>query len=816
MHTVHTMNSLSKLYALILILAMACCLAPAQEQDPYSTEYIEQAAATLQNDIKRKNEFIKLYDSRRTEYIKLRNEFRSRLRQKEVRMYTQDYQNVFNLSSAYKEAITFPKEFQERLLSTIQVDKVLESAKADQERVRTLKENLASIDATGLAPEIIQERDKAIEYCDTLNQINAELITRATEDSNRLDYLKIEINNLNNEGIRIKGLIQNTLTGRSIYTQHVNLILPILRESIKTTYSADTNTNLRASEFSFLLRALAISLIISIAGSWFIFKVALKKTLKKHGAFARTPFLILVGTLMIFSLALASLNKFGRLDYYQSVTALGPEFLLTVTFVVLALSVRLREKKFWTGILLYLPMIIISGALVALRLTSAPNIFVVLTLPFVSLAMACCSGYILYRTKKLLPRFDVIMGSISLIFLTIATFISWAGYAYISFLLLLFWNILMCCILFIMAFIAIVEHYRQRRRDRHMEKKSWFIPFCYRLFIPILSVFMLIFSLYWPMEVFDLGDDFIRGLGNHNIVAESAAAAGQQTDAAAASTNNLARNITPNSIINIILLAIIINYLTYLGKKWLRDVYGDNYEQSGMPTLVTIANLIIWSVFIIIALVIVGANFNGIFVVLGGMSLGLGFALKDTIENIICGISLMFGRLRQGDYVECDGIRGRVLSLGYRSTYMETLDGSIIAFQNTQLFNKNFRNLTQNHMYEAAGVKVGVAYSTDIENLKQIILDAIHNVELISKTRSPGIFFDDFGDDAVIINVVVWVPVPSKGSVLSEVREQIYNALNENGISIPFPQRDIYVKEFPQQDTGKPENEQPGANPAKP
>ena len=83
------------------------------------------------------------------------------------------------------------------------------------------------------------------------------------------------------------------------------------------------------------------------------------------------------------------------------------------------------------------------------------------------------------------------------------------------------------------------------------------------------------------------------------------------------------------------------------------------------------------------------ANYNGLLMVMGGLSMGIGFALKDTIENIISGLSLMLGRLRRGDMIECDGYRGRVSSLGYRSTMIETLDGSIIAFQNSQLFNKS-------------------------------------------------------------------------------------------------------------------------------
>lgn len=80
--------------------------------------------------------------------------------------------------------------------------------------------------------------------------------------------------------------------------------------------------------------------------------------------------------------------------------------------------------------------------------------------------------------------------------------------------------------------------------------------------------------------------------------------------------------------------------------------------------------------------------------------------------------------------IECDGYRGRVSSLGYRSTMIETLDGSIIAFQNSQLFNKNFRNMTRNHKFECVKVEVGISYGTDVEKARGIILETLASLPL--------------------------------------------------------------------------------------
>lgn len=247
----------------------------------------------------------------------------------------------------------------------------------------------------------------------------------------------------------------------------------------------------------------------------------------------------------------------------------------------------------------------------------------------------------------------------------------------------------------------------------------------------------------------------------------------------------------------LILIAIVLNYLIFIGKNTLHEVYGEDYEVGIIPTFVTLSSLFLWGLFVFTALIIMNANYNGLLMVMGGLSMGIGFALKDTIENIISGLSLMLGRLRQGDMIECDGYRGRVSSLGYRSTMIETLDGSIIAFQNSQLFNKNFRNMTRNHKFECSKVEVGISYGTDVERARQIVLETLSSLPFLSKVKKTSVVLDSFGDSSVNLGVWVWVPVMTKASSLSSVREHIYNAFNEHGISIPFPQQDLYVKEFP-------------------
>ena len=213
--------------------------------------------------------------------------------------------------------------------------------------------------------------------------------------------------------------------------------------------------------------------------------------------------------------------------------------------------------------------------------------------------------------------------------------------------------------------------------------------------------------------------------------------------------------------------------------------------------------IIAWGLYFIIALVILHVPKSGISIVTAGLMTGLGFAMQDLIENFFYGISLMAGRLRVGDYIECDGITGRVESITYQSVQVITADGCVIAFLNKTLFNKNFKNMTRNHSYELIKIPVGVAYGTDIPHVRSLLIEALTPVcsarsvatgEPVSDPERPvSVLFSDFGESSVDLYVCVWMLVEEKYALAGRVKEAIYDTLNRNHIEIPFPQRDLHI-----------------------
>jgi len=141
------------------------------------------------------------------------------------------------------------------------------------------------------------------------------------------------------------------------------------------------------------------------------------------------------------------------------------------------------------------------------------------------------------------------------------------------------------------------------------------------------------------------------------------------------------------------------------------------------------------------------------------------------------------------------------VDINYQTTLVETLFGTQVAFLNSALFGKNFTNLTRNNAYELTIVKVGVAYGTDFQKVREALecgLEALktkdkYGRDIVEPTYGIYIRFDDFGDSSVNVAVRQYVLVPEQIEYRYKCKELIYKILAENNITIPFPQRDVHM-----------------------
>ena len=192
-----------------------------------------------------------------------------------------------------------------------------------------------------------------------------------------------------------------------------------------------------------------------------------------------------------------------------------------------------------------------------------------------------------------------------------------------------------------------------------------------------------------------------------------------------------------------------------------------------------------------------GINISAWLASAGIVGIAVGFAAKDTLANLFGGLSVIVDApYKIGDFINLDtGERGRVVKIGLRSTRLLTRDDVEITLPNALIANSKIVNESGGPWEQTrVAVKVGVAYGSDVDQVRVVLMQAALSVEHVMAEPEPRIRFFEMGDSALIFRVMVWIDEPvSRGVVLDGLNTAIYKALNAAEISIPFPQRDVHL-----------------------
>lgn len=187
-----------------------------------------------------------------------------------------------------------------------------------------------------------------------------------------------------------------------------------------------------------------------------------------------------------------------------------------------------------------------------------------------------------------------------------------------------------------------------------------------------------------------------------------------------------------------------------------------------------------------------------IFAFMGGaLAIGAGFGMQNMLKNLISGLMLLFERpFRPGDLVEVGGIRGRVIDIGVRSSHIRDGNGIETLIPNSTFIEQNVTNWTLSNEKIRIVVKIGVAYGSPVREVTDLLLEVADKHGVVEDDPKPRVQFEDFGSDALQFGLYVWVelkPDVSWAVVASDLRYMIYRTMNEHGIAIAFPQRDIHL-----------------------
>jgi len=218
-------------------------------------------------------------------------------------------------------------------------------------------------------------------------------------------------------------------------------------------------------------------------------------------------------------------------------------------------------------------------------------------------------------------------------------------------------------------------------------------------------------------------------------------------------------------------------------------------------TIATTVHYVILILAGLIALNILGFQLTNLVLVFGALGVGIGFGLQNIVNNFLSGLILLFERpIKVGDMLVIDGQWGTVKEIRVRSTIFETFDRSVLIIPNSELVSNKVVNWT----HYGAGInrltlKVGVAYGSDVRQVTQLLTEVCRANPRVVAVPPPQIFFEAYGDSSLNFTVWVHLRIPSdRTPATHELNSAILEAFNEHGIEIPFPQRDLHIKEWPE------------------
>ena len=530
----------------------------------------------------------------------------------------------------------------------------------------------------------------------------------------------------------------------------------------------------------------------------------------------KRPTLITTLAVFFFAIAVMIVRTFIHHNLMLMATSLMIEMAWLIEAIFISIIIRLSGEQIRDGAKIYTPFILMSLIVICFRIILIPNTLVNIIFPPLLLIFTIWQIIVLTQSRKNVPTSDFINCFISLIVMLASGVLAWIGFTLMAVQIIVWWTFQLAAIATITSCYDLMEMYENRVMYKRIMKyygeemtdaqirlrmkrgdfvdQTWAYDLINRAFIPVCAVFSFMFSIYMAAEIFDLRhlcmSWFMTEIEIPRLMSASAF-----------------------KVCFVIALFFVFRYINYLVRSsWFRYRRTQKNKDFNATLAKNIIGLAIWGIYTITVFLVLKVPGTGIAIVTGGLSTGMGFASKSLLENFFYGISLMSGRVRVGDYIEYDGTIGKVESITYQSTQITTLDGSVVAILNSDLFGKNFKNLTRNHQYERIAIPFGVAYGTNVETVREMITEGVKPLckkaedgrPIVNPNHPIMVAFSDFGASSIDLLLIAWVLVDHKIAFTAQAKEKIYQVLNENHVEIPFPQQDIYIRSITKMEPNTP------------
>ena len=703
--------------------------------------------------------------------------------QNSLMLYSQKLDYVFDLTYACHEATEQYYDFQRQQLPfKMFMDKTESEIARYDSLITSLKSmpinilddkgktdrNVCLTLASNIRNSLLENRATLNDYIRIYDRTEQRLSNLNDYAQNR--YLDIQTNIFKNGGDSYITI----LTNWSRYWRN-------MERTVEKKYQPNAHSQWDSRWIFGLLFSTIIYAIIATLLNFLAIRFVVPKRFRTSEFMKKRTCITIATTTITFALILGITLALTDQNFFIMAANLLVEYAWLLGVILLSLLWRVTGDQIKSAFRIYTPLLFVGFLVIAIRIILIPNELVNITFPPILLICALWQWSVVRRHNQNVPRSDMFYTYISLTVFVISVVCSWIGYTLLAVQILIWWTMQLTCILTITCVSLYLKLYGKRNHyEERPITKTWMYDLAYQVLLPVMGVCSVMISIYWAADVFNLSDLCWKIFKTHFV-----------------DLKNLQLSIL--TVAMVITLWFFFNYVNRTILQLLRMHFQTKDPDTAASREVmgkNVLQVVVWGAWFLISMGILNVSMEWLLVVTGGLSTGIGFASKDIIENIYYGISLMTGRIKVGDLIQVDDITGRVTSISYTSTIIEALTGEVITFQNSQLFTKNYKNLTRNHGYVLQIITYGVAYGSNLAQVKQLIEDATNGLQLegtdLSKPITTRVY--ELGDSSVNFKLFVWTDALMRNIVTSQLLATIYDTLNQNNIEIPFPQQDVHIK----------------------
>lgn len=711
-------------------------------------------------------------------------ETNKRANQNALMLYSQNADYVFDLTYACHEATEQYRQFQQ---SQLPFRKYIEKVDGEIAKYDSLTQSLQSLRTSLLTRQGLVDRSVCLTLAVSISHQLQEERDQMAEYVEIYQRTEQRLKTLNDYALRRYNDIQTSIfrNGGDNYVSiltHMNQKWQDMTSVVKKKYSINTENHSQWNVLWIISLFVGIMFcaVVVILLNQLVFRYLLPKRFQTERFMRKRTPIIMATTVITFALSMGLITNTADQNFLVMASDLLVEYGWLLGVILISLLLRVDASQVMSAVRIYSPLIVVGFIVIVFRIILIPSELVNIVFPPILLFSTLWQWNVIHRHNQNIPRSDIFYTYISLTVFLISLVCSMIGYTLLSVQLLIWWLMQLTCTLTITCVSLYVKRYGERHGfEEKPVTQAWGYRLLQRVALPTLSVLSVMVSIYWAAEVFNLSDLCWR-LFNRNFI----------------NLENLQVSIVKLSIV--VCLWFLFSYIATTVLQLMRMHYQVQDPTTAASREVmgkNVVQVVVWGAWLLISLSLLHISVAWLLAISGGLSTGIGFASKDIIENIYYGASLMAGRVKVGDWIEVDGTMGKVSSISYTSTVVESLYGEVITFQNSQLFAKNYKNLTRNHGYILALVPFGVAYGAKVSQVKALVEQAVQGLHhpWTDQSKQVKVVMTEMADSSVNFKLIVWVDAVKKIHVISDIMACIYDTLGQNGIEIPFPQRDIHI-----------------------